>query len=83
MIIISDIQWKLVVAFLYLPLSWALQTFPTRTEGSVKKHWYKVGIRRWEEGKKKKKKRRRKVPGMSFTDTDHRICIMPNLQRMR
>lgn len=24
------------------PLTYQLQTFPTRTEGSVKKHWYKV-----------------------------------------
>lgn len=23
--------------------SWVPQTFPARTEGSVKKHWYKVG----------------------------------------
>jgi len=27
--------------------SWSeiAKTFPTRTEGSVKKHWYKVGVR--------------------------------------
>lgn len=52
--------------------SWSeiAKTFPTRTEGSVKKHWYKVDITH-------------NLESQIHTDDDGRICTMRSLVKMR
>lgn len=59
--------------------SWSeiAKTFPSRTEGSVKKHWYKVLCRPTGSDESKY------FLWMYLTASPHRICIMPSLRRMK